>query len=232
MKRHAITLTEILIAAVVLALVGVPIIGVFMQSKQTITRTDTRREIRHYILEIVARAGRVALHSLWDNFGPGDVVPEAGRLRDLIAVRQPDGSPMPKRPPYDARTDPNPLNFDADLLRSLKRDGYDARLHFEFFSKKALRIGPDGKPPPDPGIMHMQAGFIEVRILDAQKLAQTQDVKAATVGFHRQTMMCPAIVGRPGIRQASCPARNDAIKDIYEPLLAQREQALADPPPF
>jgi hypothetical protein len=47
-----------------------------------------------------------------------------------------------------------------------------------------------------------------------------------------QTIMCPAVVGRPGLKLQSCPALNKDVFDIYAPLLDQYEATLGSPPPF
>lgn len=73
-SAHGFSLAEMAIAAAILATVSIPLIQVFLTSKQAIVRTDTRRDHRYYLTEIVAHAGRQPLHELWRDFGPGEAV--------------------------------------------------------------------------------------------------------------------------------------------------------------
>lgn len=67
----------------------------------------------------------------------------------------------------------------------------------------------------------MQAGFADVTLL---KLVPNGSAKPVTVW--RQPIMCPAVVGRPGLKLSSCPAISPKVKEKYGPLLAKREAAL------
>jgi hypothetical protein len=232
--RGAITLVEILVASVILVMVAIPMLGIFQTSRQSIMRTDRRREIRHITSEILAHAARQPLHELWDEFGPGEVVgwETAGRMKHRIAD-------------YDATgriVGSNPLGFSQDFVAEMLALGLEARLHFEFYSRNELGLNPraappakklddgddDGPPrpvnlPPVFGILHMQAGYARVDILDRAVLRSTRREDKALLARWAQPIMCPAVVGRPGLRLASCPAVNPKVKAKYVPLLAMRE---------
>lgn len=232
--RRGITLTEILIGAVILALCAVPVIAVFMTSKGSIVRTDVRRRYNFYTREILARVDRASLHTLWNYYGPkgfavnlpGFFVGNSGKFHQELAAYDPNAKKLLTGPPASV----NPLGFTEELLNEMAADGMVGKLQFEFFSKKALRIKPP-KPPnkigePDDkfGLLHMQAGWAKVTLAD---------LKTGEV-LHEdcQTIMCPAIVGRPGLKLSSCPALNPAVYDVYSPLLDQHETSLGDPPPW
>src|SRR5262249_34326088 len=92
-RAQGLTLSEILIATVIMVLVSIPIIGLFMTSKQTITHTDTRRDKRYFLSEILGRAQKHSLHALWRYYGPkfaSGMAGECGYLWDCLAVT--DGS--------------------------------------------------------------------------------------------------------------------------------------------
>lgn len=223
-NRVALTLTEVLIAAVILAIAALPVMAIFSTSNQTLERTDLRRQSRHYTGEILARVKRQSLHDLWKNFGPYDVAgldAEAGRLRDRIAEMDQQGKLVP-----GAQDQVNPLGFTQDLLEEMRRDGFDARVRFEFYTRKELGVRPEGfaakvKDKVDPviGLHHMQAGWAEVTIVEAGD-------PTAIISQVREPIMCAAIVGRPGMKLSSCPAVNPAVRKRYGPLLARREAAL------
>jgi len=234
--RRAFSLVEVLLAAVILALVGIPVLSVFISSTHTVSRTDTRREIRYYIMEILAHVQRQALHELWRNFGPGDVVgyQNAGLMKDRLALVDPSTH---KVLPYNGSGDnPNPLGFTDEFLQDMDRDGYDARLHFEFYTRKELGLPPihfaPGKDPPkDPpgplGMLHMQAGYVSIKIIDLRTLKDVNgDESKAVAGEWGQPIMCPAIVGRPGLQLKSCPAVAPDVRRKFGPLLEIREAAL------
>jgi prepilin-type N-terminal cleavage/methylation domain-containing protein len=222
--RRGFSLTEILIGTVILAVVGVPMLGVFISSKHNVKRTDARREVRFYMQKIFDHLNRQPLHDLWKNFGPGEVVgfDAAGRMRHRIAE-------------YDARsgriTGDNPLGFTAEFVQEMLRDGYEARVFFEFFTRKELEITPaqyrpgvPDNPSPLWGILHMQAGWAQVYLLDREKLRTNGGNEAQSViGQWKEPIMCPAIVGRPGLKLAGCPAVNPDVRAVYEPLLRRRE---------
>jgi prepilin-type N-terminal cleavage/methylation domain-containing protein len=224
MKRHAFTLIEILIGTAILGVVGVPILSVFLTSKDAVSRTDTRRAARYYIREIYAHLGRQSLHDLWKYCGPGEVVgfDVAGQLKHHLAE-------------FDANTGRvtgrNPLGFGEAFLKEMTQDGYDARVFFEFYTRRELEITPlvynrraQDKPSPKYGILHMQAGWASVYILDRKKLKKFggNDEKAVIANW-KEPIMCPAIVGRPGLKLSGCPAVNVTVREEYGPLLQRRE---------
>lgn len=225
--RNGFSLTEIMIAAVILAIVGIPVIGIFLGSKDAITRTDSARDARYFVNEILAHAERQSLHELWDNFGPNEVIAQAGRMKHEIAI-------------YDIKTgkvlgDPmqaNPLGFQESFLQELTRAGFKAKLYFEFYSRKALEVEPQIPNPRAQdiasaryGILHMQAGYASVEIIDLKAAEKVGDDKA-TVTFWQQPIMCPAVVGRPGMKLSSCPAVDRRVRAKYLPLLLEREASL------
>jgi hypothetical protein len=214
------SLTEILIAAVLLALAAIPMLTVFHTSSQSIGRTDQRREARHYIGSILEHMKRQSLHDLWKNFGPWDVAgldAAAGRLRDRIAELDQQGKLVNGNP--DAV---NPLGFTQDFLDEMRRDGYVARVRFEFYTRRELGVAPLGfnskvkvSVSRTIGLHHMLAGWAEVRLL---VLGSNEQIARVV-----EPIMCPAIVGRPGMRLSSCPAVNEKVRREYGPLLARRE---------
>lgn len=209
--RRGLSLTEVLVAAVILAAVGIPVFSVFLQSKRSISRTDTRREVRFFIKEIMAHINRHSLHDLWDNFGPAPYSP--AKMLGQIALRDAAGKLLPD-------PEANPLGFTQDFLDDLRREGYDGQVKFEFYTREELRIRPDDSADPEIGLLHMQAGWAEVSLLDITKEDRPR------IAVWKQPIMCPAIVGRPGLKLSSCPAIQKAVKEQYGPLLAQREAAL------
>lgn len=223
-KRNAMTLTEILIATVIMLIAAFPVMAIFSTSHQSLERTDVRRTARHYTSEILARVKRQSLHDLWKNFGPWDAAgldAEAGRLRDRIAEMDPNGKLV-----AGAQDLVNPLGFTQDMLTEMRRDGYDARVRFEFYTREELGVSPaqfsqkkKDKVDPVIGLHHMQAGWAEVQIIEAGKPKEV-------ISQVREPIMCPAIVGRPGMKLSSCPAVNPNVRKKYGPLLARREASL------
>lgn len=69
-SNKGFSLSEILIATVLLVLAAIPVMAIFSGSKQTLARADERREKRYFLNELVARAQRHSLQTLWDAFGP------------------------------------------------------------------------------------------------------------------------------------------------------------------
>jgi len=226
--KGAFSLMEILIAAVILAIVGIPVIGIFMGSKDAITRTDTARDARYFISEIFAHAERQSLHELWDNYGPCEAIAEAGRMKHELAVYDPATGAVPGNP-----NQTNPLGFQSSFLQELTRCGFKAKLYFEFYSRKDLQVEPQ---IPDPkkqdiasaryGILHMQAGYATVRLYKLDALAKGATEEVALANEWMQPIMCPAVVGRPGLKLSSCPAVDRKIRAHYLPLLMQREALL------
>ena len=237
--RGGLTLVEILVAAVILVVVAIPMLSIFQSSRQSIARTDRRREVRHITSEILAHASRQPLHDLWDNYGPGEVVgfETAGKMHHLLAETNAETGQV---------NGDNPLGFSQDFLSEVRGLGLEARLYFEFYTRAELGLDQDPrkKPEDDPeaprtksasgrapslakpafGILHMQAGYARVDLFDRGLLAKHKaDPEQALVSRWAQPIMCPAVVGRPGLRLASCPAVNAKTKAKYLPLLAMRE---------
>lgn len=222
-SRSGFSLAEVLIGTAILAIMGVPMIGVFIQSKHSIVRTDAKREARYYIGEIMAHVERQSLHKLWDYFGPGEIVgfDTAGRLRHRLAELDAQGN----------ITGGNPLGFTPYFVQEMYADGFEARVFFEFYTRKELGVKPDrwsifAKDEVSPlyGLHHMQAGWVQIYLLDRDKLKKNPAREAdCVVTSWKQPVMCPAIVGRPGLKLSGCPAVNLTVKLQYEPKLNRRE---------
>jgi hypothetical protein len=241
-QKGGLTLSEILIATVIMVLVSIPVIGLFLTSKQTITRTDTRREKRYFLSEILGRAQKHSLHVLWRYFGPGFVggmENECGWVRDGIAITDTAGKLLP-RPNIvklqKSQMDPNPLGFTQDFMDDLRVAGYEARVRFEFYRRNKLGVTPAAYAPGEKvrqlavgelGVHHLQAGVIAIGV-------RSKDPREdRTPEIWIVPMMCPAIVGRPGLKMEGCPALQDSYTDFdgttydfhdrYSSLLAKRE---------
>jgi hypothetical protein len=244
MKHHSkgLTLVEVLTASLILSLIAIPVLTIFLQSKNNIVRTDSRRKYFHYAREIVSRAERASLHVLWNYYGPkGYNVPgglkdpdrpafgtiaafgASGRFRDRLAEYDPVTKKLTPGNPALHGSDVNPLGFSEDFLDEMAMEGFEGQLSFEFFPRKALGIadtppGVIGKPHADIGILHMQAGYANVRLVD---------IKNRQVLYEEMnTIMCPAVVGRPGLKLSSCPAISKGVNLIYAPILKLREADL------
>jgi hypothetical protein len=232
------SLVETCIAVLILASVGVPVLSLFTQSSSAITRTDSRREARYYLQEIVAHSTRQSLHTLWSYFGPrgydlpGKITLEGGELLELspsgvsgqmadeIAVLDPETG-LPASPAD------NPLGFTDEFLKSLARDGYQGKVHFEFFTRKELGLAPLDRAKPlkkdkaSPyGILHMQAGWLQVQLLDIRA-----DGAPKIAAQWKQPLMCPAIVGRGGLKLSSCPAIAPQVRKAFAPIVADAEES-------
>lgn len=221
--RNGFSLAEVLIGVTILAVMGVPMLGVFIQSKHSITRTDAKREARYYIGEIMAHLERQSLHKLWDYFGPGEVVgfDVAGQLKHKLCEHDDQGRITGK----------NPLGFTPYFLQEMMVDGFEARVFFEFYTRKELGVKPDrwslltkDEVSPIYGLHHMQAGWVQIYLLDKHKLKKNPSREAdCVITSWKQPIMCPAIVGRPGLKLSGCPAVNQVVKLVYEPKLNRRE---------
>jgi len=222
------SLTEVLIAAVILSICSIPLIGMFIQSKRGITGADKKREHRFYVKTIFTHLNRTSLHHLWNYYGPaGHDVPftiennqasdiaQSGRLRGDLAETDPLGRLVP-----GPAGKVNPLGFTDEFLQDIRRAGYRGQIEFDFFPRKSLGVTPDDNAGPA-GILHMQAGYARVTLIDLKKERNKED--DAIVLTQTNVIMCPAIVGRPGLKLSSCPAINNTIKKFYKPILQQVE---------
>lgn len=215
-RRRGVTLLEVLIAAVLLAMSGVAVMNIFMGANRGIKKTDERREIRHHLVKVFAHANRQAIHKLFDNFGrsaAGASRPNGGYLARYDA----DGT-LQIRPGF--KEEDNPLGITQTFLDELRRDGLSARLTFDFFPRRELMEG--GNPnnttiDTNIGIEYMQAGRLQVEIV-----SWDHPEEAALLSWV-QPVMCPMIVGRPGIALKSCPALDPSVQKCFIHDLATYE---------
>lgn len=208
-NRAGLTLIEILMATVILALSAAAAMNVFTTSSMGIRKTDERRELRYYLREIFAHVNRQALHKLWDHFGPSGPGLPPRPLGGSLALVDAQGKLVDPANPGN-----NPLGFDQGFLDDLRRDGLDAKVEFMFYPRNELLVGPNGEPNPHVGLRYMQTGYAGVILFDREDPQERQLIR------WNQPVMCPAIVGRPGLQQSSCPALNPSIKCQYGGWLA------------
>lgn len=215
-RRRGLTLLEVLIAAVLLAMSGVAVMNIFMGANRGIRKTDERREIRHHLVKVFSHANRQAIHMLFKNFG----LPAAGASRPNggYLARYDENGVLQVRPGMQ-QVD-NPLGISQTFLDELRRDGLSARLRFDFFPRRELME--DRNPnnttiDSNIGIEYMQAGRLTVEIVSWE-----HPEEAALMSW-TQPVMCPMIVGRPGIALKSCPALDPSIQCEYGPGLANYE---------
>ena len=234
MNRDGFSLSEVMIAMVLLVLAAIPVMAVFQGSKQSITRADERREKRYFLNELVARAQRHSLQTLWDAFGPyfaGGA--NCGYMRDRVV--EIDGGGNIVAGAGTASKMPNPLGLTQDFVDDMKYAGYEARMRFEFYPRDLLGVksagpnptvfNPNGKDIPGPyGLLHMQAGFL---LLAIRSIADHEDNTT-----WRVPMMCPAIVGRPGLKMEGCPALDTDKRKDYGPRILAREGEWSNQPPL
>lgn len=215
--RRGLSLLEVLVAAVILAIVGVGVLQVFSSSTRTIVAADARTELGFYLQTILRHVQSQSLHPLWDNYGPEGVGPPRPLLGRL-ALLDDDGQ-------LAAPDDPaaNPLGLPQSFLDELRRAGLDARISFDFFTRDELgitaEVDEDGRTRTaiGSGLLHMQAGRVDISLLDSE------DDATPVLASIRQPIICPQIVGKPGIKLSSCPAVNPRVRCVYQPMLAQVE---------
>lgn len=221
--RKGFSLIEILIAAVILAIVGVGVLTLFSQGTTSIVKTDISREYRFFMQNILAHVNRQSLHKLFFHFrprGPGGITGQglnSTLLRDEIA--KVDGNNNLVNPLSEMT---NPLGFTQEFMNDLKAAGLKAGIEFRFIARQDLGTDNSGGSPY--GILHMQAGVATVYLLDRE----TDDI----VAEWNQGIMCPAIVGRPGLKMSSCPAVSTRVQCQYLPILQQFEGGFQLPDGF
>jgi len=221
-SRSGFSLIEVLIAAVILSVAGVAVLSIFSVSSKGIRTTDMRREERFFLSSILTHINRVGLHELWDHYGPEGVGPER-RLMGALALVDADGGLVAPEDPVA-----NPLGFTQDFLDDLRLAGLKARIDFDFYTREELNYSEDGTPHPEIGILHMQSGYATVYLFPVEDDADfgtppPDPEQGGALAAWRQPIMCPAIVGRPGLKLSACPAIAPRIKCTYGPLLAIKE---------
>lgn len=209
--RRGVTLIEVLIASIILALAGAAVFQVFSGANTAIRKTDERRELRYYLREIFSHLNRQPLHELWNHYGPEGLGP-ARPLAGAMALVDANGKMVDPEKPEN-----NPLAFTQAFLDDMARDGLDARIGFDFFFRDSELRYESGKPSPTIGLLHMQAGAARVTIFDRE-----DPVERPLLTF-AMPIMCPTIVGRPGLQLASCPALQKSVECEYGPLLKTYE---------
>ncbi len=211
-RRAGVTLVEVLIATIIMAIAGVAAMNIFTASSFGIRQTDERRELRYYIREIFAHVNRQPLHELWDHYGPQGFELAPRPLVGALALVDASGKLVdPAKPQF------NPLGFTQGFLDDLRRDGLSAKIWFEFYYRDQELRYKGKEPDPQIGLRHMQAGVAAVSLYDVN------DPEERSLLLWRQPVMCAAIVGRPGLQLSSCPAMQKDVKCRYGPVLARRE---------
>lgn len=221
-KRRGFTLVEILIAAVIMAITGGAVLTIFSQSTNTLRRADARREFRFYLREILAHVNRQSLHKLFYHYAPSEARAASpdlnSRLLGSLAVYDEKGV---MENPVDEMS--NPLGFTQAFVTQMVQEKLRAQIEFNFLAREDdLKVDETGKPDKQVGILHMQAGTVHIALYQTIEYDDgTQDEEL--VAEIDQPIMCPAIVGRPGLKLSSCPAINQRVKCAYLPILAQVE---------
>lgn len=213
--RRGFSLIEVLIAAIILAVVGVGVLSIFSTSTRGIQRTDVRRENRFYLNEILAHVNRQSLHKLFFHYAGSDAARAQLNSTLLGNLCVYDGSGIMVNPEDEMS---NPLGFTQAFITQLFNEKLRGKIIFEFLTREDLKIDEDGKASPEVGILHMQAGKARIELW--QEYDDRPDELAAVV---EQPIMCPAIVGRPGLKLSSCPAINQRVKCAYLPILSAQE---------
>ncbi len=212
-RRRGITLIEVLVASIVLAVAAVSVMNVFRGSAMGVRKTDEKRELRYYLAEVFSHLNRRPLHELWDAYGPP---PHASRsiagamvLTDASNTIIPDADPLiPKN---------NPLGLTQSFVDELHRDRIGVKIWFNFYYRQEDLDYSGTTPNSAIGLLHMQAGIARVA------LYSLDDPEERHLSEWRQPIMCPMIVGRPGIKLSSCPALSNSVKCEYGPLVAAAE---------
>lgn len=222
LRRRGFSLIEVLIAAIILAMCGVAVLTIFSGSTNAIKRTDARREYRFYLREILAHVNRQSLHKLFFHYPSQEARQASGgelnsTLLGALAVYDQNGV---MQNPQDEMS--NPLGFTQAFITQFHNEKLSADIQFDFIPRNALGIGDDGKASKEVGILHMQAGDVEV-ILKQDFVLSDGSTETEEVARIRQPILCPAIVGRPGLKLSSCPAINQKVMCAYLPILARAE---------
>lgn len=221
--RSGFSLIEILIAAVVLAIAGVGVLSIFSQSSKSLDKADAKREYRFYLREILAHVNRQSLHKLYFHYYKADGTPNPAlnsTLLGALAVVDGDGNMV------DPETEmANPLGFTQGFMKQLHVEKLRGEIEFRFL-KRIDELGYEpGRdiPSADKGILHMQAGLATVRLYQTFTDPSDGSESDEVVAEIEQPIMCPAIVGRPGLKRSSCPAVAENVRCAYLPILAAEE---------
>jgi hypothetical protein len=196
-REKGTTLLEVLIGAVLLALIAVPIFSLLWSSSHSVERADQNREARFLSDLILGYAENSDFVELFDNFGasfPDDK----------------DGKNCLQGPNNDLsegvmRGGQNVLAVDDWTRKQLTQKGWKVDLKFRFLTRNELGYGGNvHNIKPKAGVLHFQAGVIWLRLLDDHD---------RVIENIRKCVYCPMILGRPGLDLKQCPAVNPEIRD-------------------
>jgi prepilin-type N-terminal cleavage/methylation domain-containing protein len=193
MHRRGFTLVEVAVSALVVAILSVSMISLMSSTGKQIQRTDTRREARYLLRDLLDRIEAADFLTLYQNFG---VEPEVkGRIREGLyrpAVFV-DGERVPEY---------NPLNLTRRQKEHLEELGWKARLEFRFMTREELGASVLNEATSLSGVLHLQAGWIEL-LVEGPELPPQRVLKP---------VFCPLVLGRPGLMLSQCPATNEGLK--------------------
>jgi len=193
MSRRGFTLVEVSISALVIAVLSVTMLALMTTTGKQIQRTDARREARYFLQELVERVEAADFLTLYQNFGV-EPAPFGTMKTGLYQPRrQLDDEVIPEY---------NPLALTDRMKETLDRLGWETALTFRFLTKEELGIYGYAGATSSTGILHLQAGWIELRV-------DPEEGPARTV---RKVLFCPLILGRPGLIMSQCPATNEGLK--------------------
>jgi prepilin-type N-terminal cleavage/methylation domain-containing protein len=218
--RGGFSLIEVLIAAVIMAIAGVGVMTIFSQSSKSLGKSDAKREYRFYLREVLAHVNRQSLHKLYFHYAEDDAGGQLNsRLLGALALVDADGNMID---PQEEMT--NPLGFTQAFMLQMHQEKLRGEIEFRFLERineLGYEAGED-LPSAQVGILHMQAGVAQVRMYQTFVYPDGSE-EEREVAVVEQPIMCPAIVGRPGLKRSSCPAVNEDVQCAYLPILAAQE---------
>ncbi|MBI4861710.1 MAG: type II secretion system protein [Candidatus Riflebacteria bacterium] len=192
-RKRGLTLLEVLIGAVILAIIAVPVGYLITSSSKRVMSTDTLREARAVMDQIMGKIESTDFVILYRNFGwglqpdsPYPHVPEAsGAMKTAIFA---DGK--------------DPLYLGQEIINQMKSGGWNAVLQFRFLTKPEVEMDTSNRLKSLSGVLHLQAGVIKLTLTGPGVKEEIKEV-----------LYCPMILGRPGLLLKQCPAVNPALRD-------------------